>query len=86
MNGIDVVATPEPLVMAVVVLDPPKLPVALEAGAVNSTLTPAPTRFPPMSLTVADSGSEKTVLMVALCGVPPVAVIVAGSPGIFLSE
>ena len=68
------VATPLPLVVACAVVDPPvKVPLAPFDGAVKVTSTPL-VGFP-LVVTVALRGKAKAVLTVALCGVPPVAVI-----------
>jgi hypothetical protein len=72
------VATPEELVIAVFT-PPVKLPDAPVPGDAKLTLTPL-TAFPPESFTVALSGAAKAVLTVAVCGVPPVAIIEAGLP------
>ena len=73
------VATPLALVVAVVelVLAPAKVPLAPVDGAVNVTITPW-TGCDPLSSTVATSGAANAVSMVAVCGVPLVAVIDAG--------
>ena len=42
--------------------------------------------LPLASLTSACNGDAKAVFITALCGVPPVAVIVAGPPTVFVSE
>jgi hypothetical protein len=78
------VARPVAPVTTVVVTEPPKLAVAPEEGAVKVTEAPG-TEFPKESFTVAASGVEKPVLMVGLCGVPPVAAIENGMPGLFVS-
>jgi hypothetical protein len=78
------VATPLALVVAIVVFVPfAKVPLAPEAGAVNVTVTPL-TGFEPLSSTVATRGAANAVLIVALCGVPLVAVIDAGAPTVFV--
>ena len=64
---------------------PAKLPLAPVLGALNVTVTPA-TGFPPASFTVATNGAANAVLIVALCGVPLVAVILAAVPVVFVSE
>jgi hypothetical protein len=80
------VATPAPLVVAVVVTVPlANVPLAPVPGAVNTTLTPD-SRFPPLSFTAAASSVPNAVLIVALCGVPAVAVTLAGVPVVFVSE
>ena len=72
------VATPLLLVVAAVVLTPPvKIPLAPLAGAVKVTVAPL-TALLLASLTVAASAAPKFVLTVALCGVPAVAVMLAG--------
>ena len=76
VNTVDVAT---PLAFVVAVLLPAKLPLAPLAGAVNVTVTPC-TGLPPLSFTVATSAAANAVLMAALCGVPPVAVIDAAVP------
>ena len=77
------VATPLALVSAV--LTPPaKVPLAPLPGTVNVTVTPL-TGLPPASRTVACNSDAKAVLITALCGVPPVGVIVDGGPGVLVS-
>jgi hypothetical protein len=66
-----------PLLFVLTVAEPEKLPLAPPPGAANVTVAPATGLLPP-SLTVAWSAVPKTVLIVALCGVPAVAVILAG--------
>jgi hypothetical protein len=68
------VATPLAFVTAVFT-PPAKVPLAPLAGAVNVTVTPLIGLFE-ASFTVACSCVAKAVLTAALCGVPPVAVIV----------
>jgi hypothetical protein len=51
---------------------------------VNVTLTPD-TRLPPLSFTVACNAVPYAVLIVALCGVPAVAVTVAAAPAVLVS-
>jgi len=71
-------ATPLPFVVAV--FNPPaKLPLAPLVGAVNVTTTPLTPLFP-ASVTVATNGAVNPVLIAALCGVPPLAVTLAGGP------
>jgi hypothetical protein len=74
------VATPLALVVAVVVfvLLSAKVPLAPLAGAVKVTTTPL-TGCDPLSRTVATRGAENADSTVAVCGVPLVAVIVAGT-------
>ena len=81
-NGVD--ATPEVLVVTVTVCGAPKYPVAPLVGAVNVTGTPL-TALPPASFTVADSAVANGSPAAALCGVPPVAVMLAGGPGVLVS-
>jgi hypothetical protein len=50
---------------------------------VNVTLTPG-SGLPPLSVTVACNAVPNAVLIVALCGVPLVAVIEAGGPGVLV--
>ena len=77
------VASPEEFVTAVFA-PPAKLPDAALLGAVKVTVTPL-TAFPPKSFTAAISALAKAVLTVALCGVPPVAVIEAALPALLVS-
>ncbi len=72
------VATPDALVVAVVT-PPAKVPLAPLVGAANVTVTPL-TGLLKESLTVACNCVANAVLTVALCGVPTLAVIVAGTP------
>ena len=78
------VATPDAFVVAVFA-PPAKLPLAPLLGGVNVTVTPL-TGFPLASVTVATSGAPKAVSSFVLCGVPLVAVILAGGPGVFVNE
>jgi hypothetical protein len=79
------VATPLALVTAVFT-PPAHVPLGpVCAGAVNVTVTPL-VGLPFTSFTVACKFVVKAVLTAALCGVPPVAVIVAGGSGVFVSE
>jgi hypothetical protein len=74
------VATPLLLVVAVAVAPvPANVPLAPLAGAVNVTVTPLKGLLP-ASFTVACSAVVNAVLTVALCGVPAVAVTLAGAP------
>src|SRR4029077_20804965 len=74
------VATPLALVFTLTVLTPPaNVPLAPLAGAVNVTEAPE-TGLPPLSFTVACRAVANAALTVALCGVPAVAVMVAGTP------
>jgi hypothetical protein len=78
------VATPFALVVAIVVIVPfAKVPLGPVVGAVNVTVAPL-TGFEPLSSTVATRGAANAVSMVALCGVPLVAVIDAGAPTVFV--
>src|ERR1041385_498051 len=75
------VATPLPLVVAVVVVNPPlNVPLAPLAGAVNVTVTPL-SRLLLASFTVAEKAVPKVVFTVVLCEAPPVAVMLAGGAG-----
>jgi hypothetical protein len=77
------VAIPEGFVVAV--LTPPaKLPEAPLDGVVKVTIAPL-TGLPPESLTVATRGLLKAVLMVALCELPPLALIEAAAPAMLVS-
>jgi hypothetical protein len=78
------VATPEAFVVAVFT-PPANVPLAPLPGAANVTVTPL-TGLPPASFTVATSGDPYAALIVALCGVPPVAVIEAGVPTVLVNE
>ena len=75
-----------PLALVVAVLTPPaKVPLAPVAGALNVTTTPL-TGLLPASFTVATSAAANAVLIVALCGVPLVAVMVAAAPALLVRE
>ena len=63
----------------------PNKPVAPDAGAVNVTFTPD-TGLLPASFTVACKVEANCVLIVALCGVPPVAVSEFADPVRLLSR
>jgi hypothetical protein len=65
-------------------MSPAKVPLAPVAGAAKVTTTPL-TGLPPESFTVAWSALAKAVLIVADCGVPAVAVMDAGVPGVLVS-
>ena len=78
------VATPDALVVAVFA-PPAKLPLAPLLGGVKVTVTPF-TGVPLAFVTVTTKGAGKGVLMAALCGVPLVAVIFVGGPGVFVNE
>ena len=81
------VATPELLVVAVVVLVPVpvKVPLAPEAGAVKVTVAFA-TGLLLASTTFACKAVVKAVETVALCGVPAVAEMVAAAPARLVRE
>ena len=73
------VATPEALVIVVAKAPlPVKLPVAPTAGTLKFTVTPL-IGFPLESTTVACKAAENVLLILALCGVPAVAVTLAGT-------
>src|SRR5437667_317470 len=74
------VATPLPLVVAVFT-PPSNLPLPPAPGAPLFPYTPL-FRSPPASFTVATSGAANAVLIVALCGVPLVAVMLAAAPAV----
>jgi hypothetical protein len=76
------VATPMPFVVAVFT-PPAKVPLAPEAGGVKVTITPLTGLFPE-SVTVATRGAANAALIVALCGVPLVAVTFAAEPVVFV--
>jgi hypothetical protein len=74
---VNVVEVATPLAFVVAVFTPPaNVPLAPLPGAVKVTVAPA-TGFPPLSFTVATSGAANAVLIVALCGVPLVAAMLA---------
>jgi len=72
---------PEALVVAGVV----SVALAPDPGAANVTVAPG-TRLPPESFTVTCSAVAKAVLMEADCVAPPVVVIDAAGPGVFVRE
>src|SRR5271170_2789383 len=78
LNTCDV-ATPWAFVMPVVP-EQAKVPLAPLVGGLNVTSTPD-TGLLSASCTVATRGLAKFLLTVALCGVPPVVVMVAGTCG-----
>ena len=78
------VATPLALVVAVFT-PPANVPLAPLVGGVNVTTTPLTGLFP-ASFTVACSCVANAVLTVALCGVPAVAVMLAGAPARLVNE
>ncbi len=75
-----------PLALVVAVFAPPaNVPLApVCGGAVNVTNTPL-TGFELLSTTIACSGLVNCLRTVALCGVPPVALIAAGAAALFVS-
>jgi hypothetical protein len=85
----DPVATPLALVVAVKtvppLVPPANVPLAPLEGEVNVTVALL-TRFPLASFTVAVIAVVKAVPIVALCGVPDVAVMLAGAPALLVSE
>src|SRR5579871_6230891 len=83
VNAGAVAAPLTPVSTMTAVPEPPKAPLAPLPGAVKVTATPL-TGFPPESFTVATNGLAKAVLIVALCGVPPVAVTLAGATDWFV--
>ena len=79
-------ASATPCAFVVAVFTPPaNVPLAPLAGAVKVTVTLFTGLFP-ASLTVACSCVANAVLMVALCGVPAVAVMLAGGPARLVRE
>jgi len=79
------VATPVASVDTEALTVPPvKLPLAPVAGAVNTTIAPE-TPLPPLSFTVAFNAAN-TALMATLCGVPEVAVMLAGADARLVRE
>jgi hypothetical protein len=79
-------AWPLELVVTEAVANPENVPVATPApaaGAVKVTVTPL-TGFELLSFTVACSWLANAVFTVAVCGVPPVALIVAPAPKVFV--
>jgi hypothetical protein len=72
-----------PLLSVVTVVEPPNVPLAPEPGAENVTLAPL-TGLLLASLTVACNAVLNAVLMVTLCGVPVVAVMLAGGAVVFV--
>jgi hypothetical protein len=85
--AVNVFAVAMPWASVVAVFPPVNAPLApFTAGfTVNVTITPL-TRFPPASFTVACRFVANAVLTVALCGVPAVAVTVAGAPTVLVRE
>jgi hypothetical protein len=76
------VATP-PLLVVAVFTPLAKVPLAPVVGAVKVTVTPL-TGLLPASFTVTCSPVANAVLIVALCGVPPVAAMLAGGAVVFV--
>jgi hypothetical protein len=76
------VATPLAFVVAVVT-PPANVPLAPLPGAVNVTVTPG-TGLLEASLTVAWNAEPNGLPTVALCGVPPVAVMDAAVPAVLV--
>ena len=84
--AVNVAEVATPLASVTAVFTPPaNVPLAPLAGTVNVTVTPT-TGLPLASFTVARKGDAKAVLITELCGVPLAATIVAGGPGVFVSE
>jgi hypothetical protein len=82
--AVNVAEVATPLAFVVAVFTPPaNVPLAPDAGGVNVTTTPLTGLFP-ASVTVATSGAAKAVLIVALCGVPLVAVTFAAGPAVLV--
>jgi hypothetical protein len=78
--AVNVADVATPLAFVVAVFTPPaNVPLAPLGGAVNVTTTPLTGLFA-ASRTVACSCTANAVLIVALCGVPAVAVTLAGGP------
>jgi hypothetical protein len=69
-----------PLALVIAVFPQEKVPLAPLVGGLNVTSTPE-TGFEELSSTVATRGFAKFLVTVALCGVPPVALMVAGTCG-----
>ena len=86
MLAVNAAEVATPLASVSAVLTPPaNVPLGpVCAGAVNVTFTPL-TGLPPASLTVACNSDAKAMLITALCGVPPVGLIVDGGPGVLVS-
>src|SRR5712691_11650599 len=84
--AVNVAEVATPLALVVAVFTPPaKVPLAPLVGAVNVTNTPFTGLFP-ASFTVACSCVANAVLIAALCGVPAVAVMLAGAPARLVNE
>ena len=76
-------AVARPLLSVVTVTEPLNVPLAPVPGAAKVTLTPL-TGLLPESFTVACSGVVNAALIVALCGVPAVAAMLAADPAVFV--
>ena len=76
-------AIPLLFVTAVAVVRPLKFALAPLPGAVNVTVTPD-TGLLPVSRTVACSAVPNAVFTAALCGVPALAVTLAGAPAVLV--
>jgi hypothetical protein len=82
--NVGAVAIPLVLVAAVAVVDPPvKVPLAPDDGAVKVTVAPF-TGLLATSLTLAWKAVANAVPVAVLCGVPLVAVMLAGAPATFV--
>jgi hypothetical protein len=79
------VAIPLALVVAFAVMEDPNRALGPLDGAVNVTAIPL-TGFPAASVTLACSAEPNAALMTAICGVPPVAEIVAAAPARLVRE
>jgi hypothetical protein len=83
--AVNTAAVATPLAFVVAVVTPPaNAPLAPLPGAANVTTTPL-TGLLPASFTVACKSVANAVLIVALCGVPAVAVILAAGPALLVS-
>ena len=76
-------AIPLALVTTDTVADPANVALAPLAGAVNVTVTPLTGLLNP-SCTVACKAAGNAVLTAVLCGVPPLALTLAGAPAVFV--
>src|ERR1700680_2746650 len=85
--AVNAAAVATPLAFVTAVFTPPaNVPLApVCAGAVNVTVTPE-SGLLLASFTVTCSAVANAVLIVALCGVPPVAVTLAGVPEMLVGE
>src|SRR5260221_10326920 len=83
--AVNVGAVATPLALVVTVALAPNVPEAPDNGAANVTLTPA-IGLLDASLTVACSPVANAVVIAALCGVPAVAVMLAGAPAVLVIE